>query len=514
MSLHNYTNPAFFLDEAQSRSSTVQQAPKIVHTSPARVLRSESFRSFHSAASNNRSHRVGLQRVNSGSNLNCSHHQLHQQTVPLPSRLGHPKPISTSILEGVLTFPGENRSSYDVYSQSSGRYALVPVEELNKSSHAKFMPPQTGSRFVKSQDNLDHLDGLDELPYNFSDQFLSLPSNSSPNKENEMLPAFSTDFGSKSFILFDQISQQRYAVVPTEENEEIVDENHEIIQIHNGRKHRYAVIPTDEEETCLNGDLAASAQVLSMSRRTTPQKQFLRNRIDEQPSGPSTPKKNMLATQKLHEILTTPQRQSPLLRHSSTPLSPSESPYRVRPYHASYPKLTSNTPRKANDFAPQRLQYDQNNRMTSSATLNMDQRTTAVIQPRLQSAASIYNETTLTNTESTEKSWNRHLENHKRSVQTIGVVSLMLMFCGVVNSALCIYMTSMSSISALYVSMSMKCIYQDYLIMKFENCILKTGRSFFLDIGIVSGFGTVALSFLGFKFRFTDWTPNRNYISG
>lgn len=42
----------------------------------------------------------------------------------------------------------------------------------------------------------------------------------------------------------------------------------------------------------------------------------------------------------------------------------------------------------------------------------------------------------------------------------------------------------------------------------------QTGRSLFLDIGILSGFATVALSFLGFKFRFSDWFPNRNYISG
>ena len=42
----------------------------------------------------------------------------------------------------------------------------------------------------------------------------------------------------------------------------------------------------------------------------------------------------------------------------------------------------------------------------------------------------------------------------------------------------------------------------------------QTGRSLFLDIGILSGFATVALSFLGFKFRFTDWSPNRHYISG
>lgn len=85
-------------------------------------------------------------------------------------------------------------------------------------------------------------------------------------------PAFSTDFvANKSLILVDQKSQQRYAIVPTADDEDLVDANEEIIQMHNGRAHRYAVIPTtaaddsdgeaidddgheDEAETCLSGD--------------------------------------------------------------------------------------------------------------------------------------------------------------------------------------------------------------------------------------------------------------------
>lgn len=60
-------------------------------------------------------------------------------------------------------------------------------------------------------------------------------------------PAFSTDFvANKSLILVDQKSQQRYAIVPTAEDEELVDANEEIIQMHNGRAHRYAVIPTTQ----------------------------------------------------------------------------------------------------------------------------------------------------------------------------------------------------------------------------------------------------------------------------
>jgi hypothetical protein len=477
MSRHNYTNPAFCQDEPYQRPPP--QAQVIVKTSPARVHRSESIRSFHSVASTNRSLRSGMQRMNSGLSLNCSHHQLHQTppTLSLPPRPG-PKPLSTRVVEGnagppkVPPYPIGSRygSINDVQSHSSsGRYALVPVEELNKSTEGRYavLPAQTASKFIsKSQENLDRFEDEEdnELPHNYSDQFSSLPPISTPKKEGGMMPAFSTDFGSKSFILFDQKSHQRYAVVPTEENEELVDDNHEIIQMHNGKAHRYAVIPTDEEETCLNENIekpTPPAYAVAMSRRLspqrTPQKQLMQQQHQQRMLEPlpSTPKKNPLATQKLHELLTTPQKQSsPFIRQHSTPHTPKNSPYRSRPFHASNPRLAPSTPKQNSDFTPQRLQYEQKMRMASTTTLNVEQRTTAVIQPRLNTAAnSIYNETTTTITEdNTEKSWKKNLESHKRAIATIGFVSLLLMFCGVVNSGLCIYMTSMSSITALYVS--------------------------------------------------------------
>lgn len=530
MSHYNYENRAFMQDDDGTYNRPAQPQPTIVKNSPARVHRSESIRSFHSVAPANRSLRSGIQRINSGLSLNCSHHQLHQPTLSLPPRPG-PKSISSRVVEGNAALPkvapfsvvGSRYGSIsDVQNQStSGRYALVPVEELNTNAKGRYavVPAQSASRFVKSQENLDRfVDQEEDEMMNYSDQFCSLPPMSSPKKENGMMPAFSTDFGSKSFILFDQKSQQRYAVFPTEENEEIVDDNHEIIQMHNGKAHRYAVIPTDEEETCLNGNFDKPTPpnyAVTMSRRTspqrTPQKQLVHQRLNEPlPSLPSTPKKSLIATQKLHELLTTPQKQSPFIRHNSTPLSPKNSPYRARVHHASNPRLAAS----GLDFTPQKLQYEQKMRMASTTTLNLEQRTTAVIQPRLNTttAASIYNETTTTTTDNSEKHWHKNLKSHKNAIATIGFVSLLLMFFGVVNSGLCIYMTSMSSITALYVSNG------QLETVRFEifgfPLYLQTGRSLFLDIGILSGFATVALSFLGFKFRFSDWTPNRNYISG
>ncbi|KAG5676382.1 hypothetical protein PVAND_006223 [Polypedilum vanderplanki] len=508
MSRHNYTNPAFCQDEAPVRTIQATPVMNVVKNSPARVHRSDSIRSFHSVASTNRSLRSGMQRMNSGLSLNCSHHQQHSMPLSLPPRTA-PKPISQRIVDGGNVPVKQQQAKInnygsisDVHNQSvSGRYALVPVEELSSQCKGRYavLPPQTASRFIsKSQENLDTLmntEDDDELPHNYSDQFTSLPPISSPKKEsNGMMPAFSTDFGSKSFILFDQKNHQRYAVVPTEENEEIVDDNHEIIQMHNGKAHRYAVIPTDEEETCLNSDSVKPPPVppsyaMAISRRTSPQRTPQKQLIQQQKTDselPSTPKKNPIATQKLYELLSTPQKTSPFVRQNSTPLTPKNSPYRIKAHHASNPRLASR-----HEFTPQRLDYDQKVRMASTTTLNVEQRTTAVIQPRVHTAASIYNETTTTLSTSTEKSWNKNLKSHKHAIATIGFVSLLLMFCGVINSGLCIYMTSVSSISALY-----------------------TGRSYFLDIGILSAFATVALSFLGFKYRHSDWLPNRNYISG
>lgn len=39
-------------------------------------------------------------------------------------------------------------------------------------------------------------------------------------------------------------------------------------------------------------------------------------------------------------------------------------------------------------------------------------------------------------------------------------------------------------------------------------------RSYYLDLGIISGFAATALGLMGFRSRQCYWLPNRNYISG
>ncbi|CAD6992266.1 unnamed protein product [Ceratitis capitata] len=131
--------------------------------------------------------------------------------------------------------------------------------------------------------------------------------------------AFSSDFGSKTFLIVDKNSNQRYQMVPTAENEELVDDNQEIIQMHNGRAHRYAVIPTEEEdevlmtqdeeeETCLsNQDFNRSENFFISNTMETPRNTTLRTSTPQKPACSSqttawqhflsgTPLKNPAAT--------------------------------------------------------------------------------------------------------------------------------------------------------------------------------------------------------------------------
>lgn len=416
MSRHNYTNPAFC-----QQSEFYQANSRSITTSPAKVHRSESIRSNSTVRS-----------------ATGSQHIINYQQ---PPRLG-PKPNNNRY---------EHLSSITQDTSNSGRYALVPVEEIpnsNKGRYAVLPMSEMVPKFVKSQDNLDR---YASLPFNVeeprsldSTPFASLPPSVHPQDElTKISRAFSSDFGSKPFVIVDQKSQQRYAVVPTEENEELVDENHEIIQMHNGKAHRYAVIPTDEEETDLSrGDFELSpiihhgyATIADSPQRqsatSTPQKMYAQSpqrrmiqSPQQQQQQPPTPQKNNLATQRLHELLSTPQKK--IIKNGTPKSSPQ---YYTPPQKNSQMRPEQLTPKRS-DFTPQKLQYEQ------QSPCQLEQRTTAVIIPRL--APSIYSETT---SGSHNKSWN-NLSYHKvaNATATIGVVSLMLILCGAMNSGLCLYM--------------------------------------------------------------------------
>lgn len=556
MSRHNYTNPAFCQQSEFFPSNTNRNTPAQIH-------RSESTRSFQRSSSTltmstppskNAKIGNGIQRINSVS----GYHQQQQQpgcvnvTPPRPG----PKPSSRLNIQNAGSRYGSVSTIADdtKVNAHSGRYALVPVEELptNKNGRYAVVPAQeaemirSGStRFAKSQDNLDRYSSspfsTDE-PGNLSDQFCSLPPISPPanqkSTEGRLTSAFSTDFSSKSFVFYDQKSMQRYAVVPTEDNEELVDPNHEIIQMHNGRAHRYAVIPTDEEETCLSGEFETTpvspnrivnqnnnydtiqeqrSRGLSPKRNMTPKNIFINTASPSKPSFQQrqqqhlqqpippqqiTPKKNPIATQKLHELLSTPQK--PMKRPQSNATTPKNSPHQ-------FSRVISSTPKQ--ELTPQKLQYEMGmaNAIRMPATKKTaSSQNTAVIQPRVATAQSVYSETTIN---SLNKSWN-NLSFHKaeNATATIGAVSLMLILGGIMNSGLCLYLTANVGLLRIIRTQLVRGvnIINEYTF----SSHIQIGRMYYLDLGIVSGFATVSLGFLGFRSRHCDWLPNRNYITG
>lgn len=480
--MSHYTNPAFcqqseFYPRAKKPQST---KPKQFHTE---VQRSESIRTISRNASQNNQQRLPTQfELQSIRFKNSSKIQQRE----LPPKPG-PKPIQFEINGKELT---SSAASWTTKPVTSEGYALVPLDELPKASKSRYailgsqeanMLCNSSMRLTKSQDDLDRIsNSTAEFAYDEGgDSFTSLPAFTQDDRK--IVSAFSTDFINKSMILLDQNNMQRYAIVPTEDDEEMVDSSHEIIQIHNGRAHRYAVIPTDDDETCFSGDfetlaepkmyqaikpdhavsaafttptkskqnyIATPVNAFSSSKRikmdspaTKSHSSLQRN--ESMQKLPETPTRNAIATQKLHELLSTPRKNSPtiLQRHGSYQTIVHKLPskrYQSEMLNQSQLILNQSAiSRKAPSFAPQKLQYDA--RQTQPEQSTMDQRTTAIISPRLQQ--SIYNETTSSN--STEQPWpHESYLKVENATATIGIVSLMLILTGVLNSGLCLYMVT------------------------------------------------------------------------
>lgn len=476
MSRHNYTNPAFCQQsEYYPSSPPAKESPSTVN-----VHRSESIRSAKTLSTNAKQ-RITTRAISNG-NLQQQRFQRQHSNHELPPRPG-PKPAQINLTtrypdKDIENIPPPNRNGG---SKPDDRYALVPVSEISSANKGRYaVIPATDSqrlirssstRFSKSQDSLDRIDPI----HTNDNSFTSLPPSNRIDEPTKLKSAFSSDFGNKSLILLDQKSMQRYAIVPTEDDEELVDANHEIIQMHNGRAHRYAVIPTededDDEETCLSSELEltprssannnyATIKDVASYYKTPPQKLYTGSSSSLKPPQKNnqqqlmltpqkmltTPTKSALATQKLHEILSTP-RKTPLQRQNSRTSSAH------RRYHS---QIISSTPKYAgSDYSvgvtvtPQTHQQMQHPngedpyRPASVATIQQqftEQRTTAVISPRLASLAD-YSETS-----SVQSKAHSTFEKVKNATATIGAISLMLTLSGSMNSALCLYMIASVSI--------------------------------------------------------------------
>ncbi|KAM8706643.1 hypothetical protein ACLKA7_010843 [Drosophila subpalustris] len=495
MSMHNYTNPAF----CQNSEFYPVPSSNRVESIYNRSLQLN-FQAGQVVPPPCRDPREGpLRMQRSMSTRSVTRKQYHQQQQQL--QLQH-----------------QQQQQQQQQSQS-GRYALVPLEELGAvGSRYAIVPGQAAQRLARSQDNLDRYGsrhGLqsDEEPHSFHEepqqqqqqqetQFASLPPtlNSMPVKPSSKIKhAFSSDFGSKTFLIVDKNSNQRYQMVPTAEDEELVDDNQEIIQMHNGRAHRYAVIPTEADDE--DGDFAeesASQQETCLSHTSVElsQQQFsMRTSTPQQRNAAA-------ATRALHELLSTPRKMQPPPRLAhSTPRNAAhfEQLQRERQLQlyqsqqhinlnrqaavatvmasAPSPSPSPALPLRQQRLSPQRLHYETVKTSTPQAVSASD-RTTAVISPRVQEQdlSSLQGKSGNANSSYPQKVANATI--------TLAIVSLMLVLGSTMNAGLIIYM------------------------------IAHFGKSFYLQFGLVASFCGIGLGFLGFRSRHCEWLPNRSYTSG
>ncbi|XP_033164309.1 putative uncharacterized protein DDB_G0271606 [Drosophila mauritiana] len=495
MSQHNYTNPAFcqnseFYPVPSGNSSRVESIYN-------RSLQMNFGAAPPRATRDPREGPLRMQRSMSTRSVTRKQHQQQQQ-----------QQQQQQIHQQHLAQQQQHQPQ-----SSSGRYALVPLEELNSSRASRYaiVPGQAAQRLARSQDNLDRYGsrhGLheEEEPHSFHEephqetQFASLPpilnlppkprninNNTNPN-QTQIKHAFSSDFGSKTFLIVDKNSNQRYQMVPTAEDEELVDENQEIIQMHNGRAHRYAVVPTDaddddlaeeqeQQETCLS-NMELSRQYAA--RTSTPQQ-----------------KNAAAATRALHELLTTPRKMQPPPRlahstprnaahHEQLQLERRLEIYKSQQIYQSQQVgavvgVPPTLPIRQNRLSPQRLHYE----TVKPLPMQIADRSMAVISPRVQEQGQEQErEQDMSSIQGKGKKNSSYPQKMANATITLAVVSLMLVLGSTMNAGLIIYM------------------------------IAHLGKSFYLQFSLVASFSGMGLGFLGFKSRHCEWLPNRSYSSG
>ncbi|KRG00035.1 uncharacterized protein Dwil_GK27770 [Drosophila willistoni] len=497
MSQHNYTNPAF------CQNSEFYPVPSGIGTGNVNASRVESIYNrslqvnFNAVArSPCRDPREGpLRMQRSMSTRSVTRKQQQHQQQQQQQQL-HPQ-----------------YQQQQAAAASSGRYALVPLEELAAANGAlaasryAIVPGQAAQRLARSQDNLDrygsrHGMQSDEEPHSFHEephqetQFASLPPmlNAAPLPPKPKIKhAFSSDFGSKTFLIVDKNSNQRYQMVPTAEDEELVDENQEIIQMHNGRAHRYAVIPTEADDDDMAEDLSMQQQETCLSTTELSHQHFaMRTSTPQQRNAAA-------ATRALHELLSTPRKMQPPPRLAhSTPRNAAhqeqlQQERRLQLYqsqqHINQVVALPSLPTRQARLSPQRLHYETVKPVVPvpMASQQSTDRSMAVISPRVQQQQQQQQQQELDLSSIQGKSQlnnNSYPQKLANATITLAVVSLMLVLGSTMNAGLIIYM------------------------------IAHFGKSFYLQFGLMASFCGMGLGFLGFRSRQCEWLPNRSYTSG
>lgn len=401
------------------------------------------------------------------SDLRAQRNQQQINQRQLPPKPG-PKAIKFNInseYAAKVALPKIQKSETNTHQNG---YALVPINEIPSTSKDRYaiLPASQAHilhnnslRLSKSQDNLDF--DFSESTYEEEDSFTSLPVFTSTVDTRKLIPAFSSDFINSTFGSSEQTGVQRYAIVPTDDDEDLVDSNHEIIKMCNGRAHRYAVIPADDGEIRQPVEYKMRRGKLNKSQSFyvgSTQKKMVRNdtpptvsnedayncttmgrhskfNIETQSSilptqrmreMPHTPTKNLNATQKLHELLSTPRKDDSerLQRYGSYQTIIQRSPNQIQLHQL-------NASQSRPEFTPQKLNYESKTTLSQ----NVEHRTTAVISPRLQQEMA-FNDTN-------DKQWpHESFQKVENATATIGIISLMLILTGILNSGLCLYMVT------------------------------------------------------------------------
>ncbi|CAK1549017.1 unnamed protein product [Leptosia nina] len=288
----------------------------------------------------------------------------------------------------------------------------------------------------------------------------------------------------KRIIEADESEIEEYNVDAPDEHE-LKEIPTEIVKTVNGKTHRYAIVPSDDE--------------------------------DRKPSvtftSPMMTKKNLIATQKLHELLSTPRKlksyaSQPSVRMTPTSVSPrQQTPMKITsstPTHVTPSKSCANLSLVRNATSPispkaqQKLNYglpeferpdvfvtscrEKERSFDEKREMSRDRKvrdkTTAVIMPRVAHAASpsVYSEDTYKSISS--------IKTMSSAAASLTIAALMLTLCGGLTTGLSFYM------------------------------MYSVGRRYYLDFGVLSGFTCFLLGLLGLRSRRNQLLPNRNYISG
>ncbi|XP_045782884.1 uncharacterized protein LOC123879272 [Maniola jurtina] len=299
----------------------------------------------------------------------------------------------------------------------------------------------------------------------------------------------------KRIIEADESEIEEYNVDGPDENE-MKEIPTEIVKTVNGKTHRYAIVPSDDEDTRRNVTFTS----------------------------PQMSQKNLIATQKLHELLSTPRKlksyasqpsvritpnklDSPrypgtpmkiisstptqitpskscanltLTRNSNTsPISPKAQQklnYGVSDYDRQDVFVTSSRDKRERSFEMDRRESSRESRSDRRVEPRRD-KNTAVIMPRVAAQSpSVYSEDTIYKSISSLKP--------NATAASLTIAALMLTLCGGLTTGLSFYM------------------------------MYTMGRRYYLDFGVLSGFTCFLLGLLGFRSRRNQLLPNRNYISG